>query len=353
MLFSLHGQNEDKEMNEDKEIDALVGMKKKTRKSEIQEEIIDVGGMHCKSCTSLIESKIGSLNGVENVKASLIENKAFVRFDSGKISLAKIKEEIRDLGYSTGETGGDGPGGPGKAEKKMTFAQGVAYALVPHIGCIAFIIGSVLGASLLMEFFKPLLMNRWFFHILVAISIGFATLSSAFYLRKNGLLSRAGMMRKWQYLSTMYGSTVGINLLLFLVIFPMLANVSSVSATGAIVGADISAGNAIIKMAVDIPCPGHAPLISEELKTIGGIVGVKYSFPNIFDVAYDSTVTSKGEMLSLAVFREYPATVLEESSTLESIGEFEQQPATIGGACCGGAGCAGPSGGCGCGGRRR
>ena len=324
-------------------------------KGSIQEDVIDIKGMHCKSCTSLIESKIGALDGIKFVRASLIENKAFVKYDPSVIGLEKIEKEIRALGYSAGDgSADDGSVSIDTDKGKMTFAQGAAYALVPHIGCIAFIIGSVLGATLLMEFFKPLLMNRWFFHILVAISIGFATVSSAFYLRKNGLLSVAGAQRKWQYLSTMYGSTIGINLLLFLVIFPMLANVSSVSATGAIVGADISAGDSIIKMAVDIPCPGHAPLISEELKTIDGVVGVRYSFPNIFDVAYDSLKTSKDAMLSLIVFNEYPATVLEESSTKESIKQFSELPQTVASSCCGSSTCGGGSGGggCGCGGGR-
>jgi copper chaperone CopZ len=335
-------------------------MGKKNERSKIIEEIIDIRGMHCKSCTGLIESNVGSLPGVENVKASLIENKAYVRFDAAKVSLDKIESEIRSLGYSAGSTGKDikdikDTGAEGRG--KTTFLQGVTYALIPHIGCIAFITGSILGVTLLMEFFKPLLMNRWFFHILIGISIGFATLSSAIYLRKNGLLSMAGARRKWQYLSTMYGSTIGINLVLFMLIFPMLANVSTVSATGAVIGAEgfDDPGNSLIKMAVDIPCPGHAPLISEELKTVDGVLGVKFSFPNVFDVVYDSVKTSKQDMLSLYVFTEYPATVLEESGEPEDIQEFNEQPASIGGSCCGSSACGGGSGGggCGCGGYRR
>ncbi|MBN2331208.1 MAG: heavy metal translocating P-type ATPase [Candidatus Aenigmarchaeota archaeon] len=323
---------------------------KNAEKAVIKEDMIEIWGMHCKSCMDKIESEVGSMDGVDFIRANLIENKAMVRYDSSKIGLGKIYEKIRALGY---KAGGDDAVVDGADKSKMTFTQGVAYALVPHIGCIAFIIGSVLGATLLMEFFKPLLMNRFFFHILVAISIGFATVSSAFYLRKNGLLSFAGAMRKWQYLSTMYGSTVGINLLLFLIIFPMLANLSSVSAAGAVVGADLSGGDSILRMAVDIPCPGHAPLISEELKAIDGVVGVKYSFPNIFDVAFDSLKTSKDAMLSLVVFGEYPATVLEESSEQGSIEQFSELPESEAASCCGSSTCGVSSGGsCGCGGYR-
>ncbi|UCD02653.1 MAG: heavy metal translocating P-type ATPase [Candidatus Aenigmatarchaeota archaeon] len=325
--------------------------KKSAKKKTASDEIIRIKGMTCKSCVENIESGVGSMAGVKDVKVSLTEDSAFVRFDPSITNLNSIKKKISSLGYSTGNY---------KAEKKQTtFLQGVSYALLPHVGCIAFIAGSILGVTLLMEFFRPLLMNRWFFHILVLISIGFATLSSALYLKRNSLLSMAGAKRKWQYLSTMYGSTVGINLVLFLVIFPLLANVSTVSAAGvtgaAIASGDFSEldeGDAYIQLAVDIPCPGHAPLITEELKTTGGISAIQFSFPNVFDVVYDSAKTSKEGMLSLEVFEEYPATVLDESTSQDAIKEIQQKPSytATGGSCCGGSSCAGPTGGCGCGG---
>jgi len=194
-------------------------------------------------------------------------------------------------------------------------SQGIIYGLVPHIGCIAFIIGSVLGVTVLTQLFKPLLMSPYFFHMLVLLSLFFATMSSAIYLRKNGISSFAGVKRKWKYLSTMYGSTIGVNLLLFLVVFPLLANVSlsSPSQTGsfaAVASGGTGGGNLnSIKLKVDIPCSGHATLISGELKSIAGVTGVQFSLPNIFDVTYDSTKTSKEEILSLEVFKTYKATV--------------------------------------------
>jgi len=208
--------------------------------------------------------------------------------------------------------------------RNLNLFEGVVYGLIPHTGCIAFIICSVLGVTLLTELFRPLLMNRWFFHILIIISIGFATLSSAFYLRKNGLLSFAGAHRKWRYLSTMYGSTIGVNLVLFMLVFPLLANVPTVSAAVAVAGINGTARgeNSLIKLAVDIPCPGHAPLISGELKSIQGVLGARFSFPNIFDVLYDSSKTSKKSILEIAVFKEYPATVLEESAARVDIKEI-------------------------------
>jgi copper chaperone CopZ len=93
---------------------------------------------------------------------------------------------------------------------------------------------------------------------------------------------------------------------------------------------------------VKIPCPGHAPLISEELKTIDGVGNVRFSFPNVFDVEYDSSKTTEEEILALEVFETYKATVLESDVVLEN---NEVQEGLICGSSCGGS-----CGGCGCGG---
>jgi len=187
--------------------------------------------------------------------------------------------------------------------------QGVFYALVPHTFCIAFLIASIFGVTLLVQFFKPFLMNRYFFYALIAVSFLFATLSAALYLRKNGLLSALGAKKKWKYLTSMYGSTIGINLLLFLIVFPMLANASPSPITDKALSEQAPYVSSM-KLQVDIPCSGHAPLITSELKTINGVLGVKFSFPNVFDVTYNNEQTSKEQILALGVFKEYPATVL-------------------------------------------
>jgi copper chaperone CopZ len=298
---------------------------------------------------------------VDKIMVDLINNTALIRFNPSRIKLGEITSQIEGLGYSVKDMKGadiKGSGSIAKESKDTTLMQGIAYGLIPHIGCIAFIIGSVLGATVLMGFFRPLLMNRYFFHILIAISIGFATLSSAVYLRKNGLLSAAGARRKWQYLSTMYGSTIGINLILFFLIFPMLANVATLPSVAAAGAAAPPGGYSTIKLQVDIPCPGHAPLISEALKSVSGVAGVQFSYPNIFEVSYDASKTNKDAMLSQDVFKEYPATVVSQSASEPAIVQTAPLPGAgaksssgAGGCCGGGATCGGSSGGgCGCGG---
>ncbi len=229
-----------------------------------------------------------------------------------------------------------------KESKNSGALSGVLYGLVPHAGCIAFIAASVLGVTVATEFFKPLLLNPFFFYALIALSLVFATLSAALYLRRNGALSFAGAKRSWKYLSVLYGTTVAVNLLLFMVVFPLAANmvyaqpVATQSAASGTSGASDSCGLqqamacqvgvagvsgvssasgltqpvSKLSLRVDIPCPGHAPLISGELKKIAGVESVNFRFPNLFDVEYDSSKTSQQQILGISVFETYKASVL-------------------------------------------
>ncbi len=286
--------------------------------------------MHCESCVKKIEQGVGSMKGVTSANADLLENQVTVEYYSDQTNQKNILSKLSELGYSS-------------EKKEQTWKQALAYGLIPHIGCIGFIIASVIGATVAMSIFRPLLMNRYIFHFLILISIGFATVSSVIYLRKNKLLSIKGIKRKKGYLFTMYGITVGINLVLFFFVFPMLANLSPTGALVGVADSDLSTLN----MKVDIPCPGHAPLITSELKTLPGIAFVKFSFPENFEVKYDERITTKTEMLSLEVFEEYPATILS-SETAESLNKQSAPTSTCDGSC-GGTGSCGKSS-CGCGG---
>ena len=181
---------------------------------------LKISGMHCTSCSAIISNRLSALHGITKAEVKYPEETASISFDEQEISEKKIKQEISNLGYSF-------DGAPAPNKPKTSIKEGIIYGLVPHIGCIGFIIASILGVTVAVNLFKPLLMNPWFFHILILLSIGFATASSAFYLSKNKLLSWSGIKKKKKYLATMYGSTVGINLFLFFVIFPMLANLDT------------------------------------------------------------------------------------------------------------------------------
>ncbi len=265
---------------------------------------------------------------------SIIDDSADINFDDNKISKKQIEEAIFNLGYTIN-------GSTKKTDNSLI--SGLTFGLMPHIGCIGFIVASILGSTLLITYFRPILLNQYFFHILIALSFLFATIGTYLYLRKNNLVSIAGISKKRNYISIMYGTTIGINLLLLFVIFPAVANFDVGFFSTNYSNNNLSNGeNSIIKLAVDIPCSGHAALISGDIKTINGVSGVRYSMPNIFEVAYVAPAT-KQDLLNLEIFDTYKATVLEERISdrnnyerflIESVGltpqlDFSQGACTI------------------------
>lgn len=60
---------------------------------------LNVQGMSCGHCVNAVESNVGQLDGVEQVKVHLDSGKVDVSFDGDKVTLAKIKETIDDQGY--------------------------------------------------------------------------------------------------------------------------------------------------------------------------------------------------------------------------------------------------------------
>jgi hypothetical protein len=182
-------------------------------------------------------------------------------------------------------------------------------------------------------------MSRNFFYILLALSFVFATLSALIYLKRLQMLSLHGIKHKWKYLSVLYSTTIGINVLLFLFIFPVVANIATAGESGNVANNNILSN---LTLKVDIPCPGHAPLISGELQTINGVNSVQFRFPNYFDVSYDSAITSKDKILGLGIFIEYPAFVVNDTPQ-DTPRNSPQTAAPVG--CSGCGGCSGSCGG--------
>ena len=292
---------------------------------------LKISGMQCNVCAKRISDALSGIEGIENVKVDFALEKASFIANTEKVSFRRVKEVLSELGYGVKKPESGAKPVPAMApanglrqpktgaKPKSSLKQGIVYGLIPHIGCIGFVAASILGVTFAVELFKPLLMNPWFFYILIAISLIFATISTMFYLNRNGILSTKGIMRKKKYIGTMYASTVAINLLFFLVIFPLTANFAVAgpanNATGAFALNDAGdSGLSKITLAVQIPCSGHAPLISGELKKLPGISGITFSPPNLFEVSYDPAKVTKQQILGLEVFKTYPATVTKEST---------------------------------------
>lgn len=60
---------------------------------------IKTTGMHCPSCSMLIEMDVAELPGVDSVKASVADGSTEVTYDPAQIGPEAIADAIRKLGY--------------------------------------------------------------------------------------------------------------------------------------------------------------------------------------------------------------------------------------------------------------
>lgn len=192
---------------------------------------------------------------------------------------------------------------PNPKKRPSGFFQGLIFGLLPHTFCLLFIILSILGATSASLIFKKFMLNSNFFYYLIALSFLLATISAIVYLYRCHLLSLSGVKKKLGYLLILYGSTIAINLLLFLIIFPLLANRTS----GKRIFTQVDQNTQLVTLSVNIPCSGHAPLILEEVKKIPGVNQVTYRFPNLFDINYNPQKTSLEEILEAKIFSSFKA----------------------------------------------
>lgn len=189
-------------------------------------------------------------------------------------------------------------------ESSANLKSGLLLGLLPHSFCIAFIILSILGATTATTLLRPLMLNRYFFSLLVLITILLATVSALIYLQRRRSLSWAGVKRSWRYLTILYATMIGVNLLLFMVVFPLTANLNfSGRSRAQVLGQTLAATT----LQVALPCPGHALLVSGELAKVPGVIDVKYRLPNYFDVTYLPEKTSVVALLDQEIFKSFKA----------------------------------------------
>ena len=65
----------------------------------LEERVLKTTGMHCRSCSMLVDMTVGDLDGVESVETDLATGDTKVKFDPDIVSLDAIIESIRSAGY--------------------------------------------------------------------------------------------------------------------------------------------------------------------------------------------------------------------------------------------------------------
>ena len=61
---------------------------------------LNTGGMHCSSCSMLIDMTVGDLPGVSSAKADYAKGTTHVEFDPSVISVKEIVAAITAAGYT-------------------------------------------------------------------------------------------------------------------------------------------------------------------------------------------------------------------------------------------------------------
>ena len=61
--------------------------------------MLNVEGMHCKSCETLIKDELDELEGIKNVNVSAEKGIATIEYDESKVDEMKIIEIIKKEGY--------------------------------------------------------------------------------------------------------------------------------------------------------------------------------------------------------------------------------------------------------------
>ena len=187
-----------------------------------------------------------------------------------------------------------------KPKQSRGIISGIIYGLVPHSVCIAFIVFSVLGTTVMSGVLKQIMIIPYFFNILLGISFLMATASAVIYLKKNECLCASGLKTKWKYLTLLYGITIFTNLFVFYGVLPTIANANSNNIDFA------SYQNlSSLSIKVNIPCTGHASLIMDELKKDQGIKNIIFKTPNIFQIKYDPKITSLEKINNQEIFKTY------------------------------------------------
>ncbi len=70
----------------------------------MQTEHLMVTGMTCGGCTSKVSRALNALSGVDDVKVSLADGDATVRFNERLISVEQLKSAVTNAGYGVDGT---------------------------------------------------------------------------------------------------------------------------------------------------------------------------------------------------------------------------------------------------------
>ncbi|MFA6252185.1 MAG: hypothetical protein WCX74_02180 [Candidatus Paceibacterota bacterium] len=231
-----------------------------------------------------------------------------------------------------------------KTKNVNGFWSGLLYAIIPHSFCILFVVFSIIGATFATQVLRQFLLLPYFMPMLIGLSLLFALISAIFYLRRINSLSWEGIVAKRNYLIILFSTTIIVNILFFNYVMPIVGGIKPINTAIQNLetrydvspdevfsktsneqkkdlpkntsGDELSNGkqtgfdNTIeaFDISVDLPCSGHAFLVTGDLEKLGGVESVEFYSSNKFKIKFDPSVISRAQILGLDIFKTYKAT---------------------------------------------
>jgi hypothetical protein len=229
-----------------------------------------------------------------------------------------------------------------KNENVNGFWSGLLYAIIPHSFCILFVVLSIIGATFATQILRQFLMLPYFMPMLIGLSLLFASISAIFYLKRINNLSWKGIVLKRNYLIILFSTTLIVNILFFNYVMPIIGGIKPInnssaqnSATQCNIPTEVfsktpneqkndlpknksndgiptqtqtTANIETFDISVDLPCSGHAFLVTGDLEKLKGVESVDFYSSNKFKIKFDSNIVSKNQILAIDIFKTYKAT---------------------------------------------
>lgn len=67
--------------------------------ADIKDVILNTTGLHCRSCSMLVDMTVGELDGVIEVETDHATGRTRLRFDADAVALDDVLNAIREAGY--------------------------------------------------------------------------------------------------------------------------------------------------------------------------------------------------------------------------------------------------------------
>ena len=66
-------------------------------------KVLKIDGMHCVSCTMLVDGDLEDLKGVKSAKTNFAKASCEVEFDEKEVNIEKIVKTVHGTGYKVGK----------------------------------------------------------------------------------------------------------------------------------------------------------------------------------------------------------------------------------------------------------